>query len=163
MYRPVVFSQLAAGQVHHAMSPQQTAAHYAHQILTELIQLGIAPPETEAVGICIRDHLQVVVRIAKATPRPAEVPIDRQEAAGQADRSPAHPSRLRAIEKAILEAATPCPVNVVRLARLTRRVLRGGRVKAYSCSSHFRAAVAALLERGLLVRVSRGIRLPIDP
>jgi hypothetical protein len=55
---------------------------------------------------------------------------------------------LRDVEDAAMKAATDTPVSVKRLATLA----------GYSYGSYFREAVRALVDRGLLVRVTGGVR-----
>lgn len=60
------------------------------------------------------------------------------------------PKRLRPIEETILEACPPEAVTIKRLAAIA----------GYCYNQHFREAVNSLIDRGLLIRSSRGVSRP---
>ncbi len=86
---------------------------------------------------------------------PAAPPAPRPRAEPEAAREPG-PSHLPPVQVCALKAApgpTERPVPVKKLAALS----------GYRYNSHFRAAATSLIERGLLVRVSGGVRRPTVP
>ncbi len=143
------------------MTPNALAAAAAHQIAAELVRLDLAPPDREIIGVAIVEHagLRVVVSLTKWD-GPARLflapGVDAGEFPGaipappSADQRQSAPlsAKLRDVEQAAYEATGETPVTAKRLATLA----------GYCNNSYFRDAVRRLVDMGLIVRCTGGVK-----
>ena len=131
------------------------ASARAHELLAELIRLGVHLAEPITVSARSEDHhLQIVIRLDdyQGPMRLAPEIVERIEAMKprvQPLPAPA-PDDLSELDRIILSLATAEPTPVKTLQRRAK----------YESYSYFCAAVRRLVARGLLKRTVRGVHLP---
>lgn len=122
------------------MTPQQVAEQHALHVAAELLRLDVQIPDTECTGtVTVRTaKLRVTVTIMRYD---ADTPIS----------LPPPPPTLRPVEQAAYDAC-PLPVEMpVTVKTLARRA-------KYCCNSYFREAVRHLVDMGLLVKCTGGVK-----
>lgn len=119
------------------MGMETLASAIAHGAASEILRLGLAPPDTEVTGAARIERAGIVVRVIIARDDGAEAPrVEPHLTQMQRDILESAPGRLHA------------PVSVRRLAALS----------GYVYNSYFRGAVNLLIEHGMMVRVPGGVR-----
>lgn len=142
------------------MNHDQAAVHFAHVIAAELLRLGITKPEREHVGVAIAEveGLKIVVSIARYD-GPMRIyirhDVDPSQFPPGVIRVPPPPTPplppLREVEQAAYDASPmpdKMPVSVKKLATKA----------GYCCNTYFRDAVRRLIDLGLIVRCTGGVK-----
>ncbi len=129
------FSRLNIGKPTSAVTRSATIEAAGVKIVVTIgdstpMQLYLTPEGSERLGLPQTPTVQITPTTATVTPTTPH---------------------LKEIEKCILEAAPRAdaePMTMVKLARIA----------GYACTSHFRGHVARLVDVGLLIRLTGGVR-----